>query len=57
MSNLRWATQQGTGFIKPARDRRREKIDGCASLLMAISRAIDPDNMIKPKRKFFMVQS
>ena len=57
MSNLRWATQHGTGFIKPARDRRREKIDGCASLLMAISRAIDPENMIKPKRKFFMVQA
>jgi phage terminase large subunit-like protein len=57
MSNLRWATQVGTGFIKPARDRKREKIDGCASLLMAISRAIDPENMIKPKRKFFMVQS
>jgi phage terminase large subunit-like protein len=57
MSNLRWATQKGSGFIKPARDRRREKIDGCASLLMAISRAIDPENMIKPKRKFFMVQA
>jgi phage terminase large subunit-like protein len=57
MSNLRWATQVGTGFIKPARDRKREKIDGCASLLMAISRAIDPENMIKPKRRFFMVQS
>jgi phage terminase large subunit-like protein len=49
MSNLRWNTQRGTGFIKPARDRKREKIDGCASLIMALARATDPENQIKKK--------
>jgi phage terminase large subunit-like protein len=58
MSNLRWSTQRGSGFIKPARDRKREKIDGCASLIMALSRAMDPVNQLaKPKKRFFMVQS
>jgi phage terminase large subunit-like protein len=55
MSNLRWNTQHGTGFLKPARDRKREKIDGCASLIMALARATDPDNQIKPKKSFFAV--
>lgn len=54
MSNLRWNTQVGTGFIKPARDRKREKIDGCASLVMALARATDPDNQVK-KRNFWVV--
>jgi phage terminase large subunit-like protein len=57
MSNLRWNTQKGTGFIKPARDRKREKIDGCASLVMALARATDPDNAIKPKTNFWVVTS
>jgi phage terminase large subunit-like protein len=57
MNNLRWSTQRGTGFIKPSRDRKREKIDGCASLVMALSRAIDPENQIKPKKPFFIVTS
>lgn len=57
MSSLRWNTQKGTGFIKPARDRKREKIDGCASLIMALARAIDPDNAIKPKTNFWVVTS
>ena len=57
MSNLRWNTQKGTGFLKPDRDRKREKIDGCASLLMALARAIDPDNQVKPKRQFFIVSA
>jgi phage terminase large subunit-like protein len=57
MSNLRWHTQKGTGFIKPARDRKREKIDGCAALIMALARSIDPDNVIKPKKSFFIVTS
>jgi phage terminase large subunit-like protein len=57
MSNLRWNTQKGTGFVKPSRDRKREKIDGCASLIMALARAIDPENLIKPKREFWFVQS
>jgi phage terminase large subunit-like protein len=57
MSNLRWNTQKGTGFIKPARDRKREKIDGCASLVMGLARAIDPDNAIKPKTPFWIATS
>ena len=57
MSNLRWNTQKGSGFVKPARDRKREKIDGCASLIMALARATDPDNQIKPKKQFFIVTS
>lgn len=57
MANLRWNTNKSTGFIKPARDRKREKIDGCASLIMALARAIAPENIIKPKKTFFIVQS
>lgn len=57
MGNLRWQVQRTSGFIKPAKDRKREKVDGCSALIMALSRAIDPANVIKPKRKFFMVQS
>lgn len=56
MSNLRWNTQRGTGFIKPARDRKREKIDGCASLIMALARATDPENQIK-KKAFYVVSA
>jgi phage terminase large subunit-like protein len=57
VSNLRWNTQHGTGFIKPARDRKREKIDFCASLVMALARATDPDNQIKPKKKFWIASA
>jgi phage terminase large subunit-like protein len=57
MANLRWNTQKGTGFVKPARDSKREKIDGCASLIMALARATDPENQVKPKRPFFVVTS
>lgn len=57
MSNLRWNTQAGTGFIKPARDRKREKIDGAASLIMALARATDPDNIIKPKKSFWIASA
>lgn len=57
MSNLRWAVQRSTGFIKPSKDRKREKIDGCASLIMALARATDPDNVPKPKKSFFVVSS
>jgi phage terminase large subunit-like protein len=49
ISNLRWNTQRGTGFIRPAKDRNREKIDGCSSLIMALARATDPDNQQKKK--------
>lgn len=56
MANLRWNTQKGTGFIKCARSTKREKIDGCVSLVMALARATDPANS-KPKRPFFMVTS
>ena len=57
MANLRWNTQKGTGFIKPDRDRKREKIDGAASLIMALARATDPENIIKPEKDFWIVQS
>lgn len=57
VSNLRWNTQKGTGFIKPDRDRKREKIDGCASLIMALARATDPENVVKPRSSFFCVTS
>jgi phage terminase large subunit-like protein len=57
MRNLRWNTQKGTGFLKPQRDRKREKIDGCASLIMALARATDPENIAKPKRAFWVVTS
>jgi phage terminase large subunit-like protein len=57
MANLRWNTQKATGFVKPSKDRKREKIDGCASLIMALARATDPANQIKPKSNFFVVTS
>jgi phage terminase large subunit-like protein len=57
MANLRWNTNKITGMIRPSRDSKREKIDGCASLIMALARAIDPDNVTKPKREFFVVTS
>jgi len=57
MANLRWNTQKGTGFIKPLKATKREKIDGCASFVMALARATDPENQIKPKRTLFMVTS
>jgi phage terminase large subunit-like protein len=57
MANLRWNLQKTTGFVKPARDRKREKIDGCASLIMALARATDPANIIKPRRHFWIAQS
>jgi phage terminase large subunit-like protein len=57
MSNLRWNVEKNSGFVRPARDRKREKIDGCVSLIMALGRATDPENVIKPKREFFVVTS
>jgi phage terminase large subunit-like protein len=57
VSNLRWNTQKGTNFIKPDRDSKREKIDGCASLIMALGRALDPENVIKPRPSFFCVSA
>jgi phage terminase large subunit-like protein len=57
MANLRWNTQKGSGFIRPSRDRKREKIDGPASLIMALARATAPENQIKPKKQFFVVTS
>lgn len=55
MNNLRWNTQKGSGFLKPDRDRKREKVDGCSSLLMALASATSDDNMVKPKREFYAV--
>ena len=56
VSNLRWNTQKTTGFIKPDQDRKREKIDGPASLIMALGRALDPAN-VNQKPKWFMVST
>jgi phage terminase large subunit-like protein len=49
MSNLRWATQKSTGWIMPDRARKRQKIDGCASLIMALACATNPNNISKKK--------
>lgn len=57
IGNLRWNTMKGSGFIKPDKDRRREKNDACVALIMALGRATDPENLIKPKQKFFVVTS
>jgi phage terminase large subunit-like protein len=57
MSNLRWNTQSGTNFVKPSRDRKREKIDGPASLIMALARATAPENQVKTKKPFWVVTS
>ncbi|HEX3739433.1 MAG TPA: terminase TerL endonuclease subunit [Terriglobales bacterium] len=57
MASLRWNTQKATSFIKPSRDRKREKIDGPASLIMALARATAPENIAKPKKSFWVVQS
>jgi phage terminase large subunit-like protein len=57
MSNLRWNVNKGNSMIRPDRASKREKIDGPASLVMALERAICPDNIIKPKKPFWAVQS
>ena len=57
VSNLRWNTQKGTGFIKPDRDFKREKIDGPAAMILALARATDPENIQKPKSAFWSVTS
>jgi phage terminase large subunit-like protein len=57
MASLRWNTQSGTNFVKPARDRKRDKIDGPASLIMALARATAPENQVKPKKPFWVVTS
>jgi phage terminase large subunit-like protein len=57
MSNLRWNVQKGTNFIKPDKSSKREKIDFCSSLIMALSSATSPDNIVKPKRPFYVVTS
>jgi phage terminase large subunit-like protein len=55
IGNLRWNTMKSTGFIKPDKDRRREKNDACVALIMALGSASDPKNLIKPKRTFSYV--
>jgi phage terminase large subunit-like protein len=55
VANLRWNTQHSTGFVRPEKHRKREKIDGCSSLIMALARALDAPP--PPKRKFFVVTS
>jgi len=56
VSNLRWNTQKGTGFIKPDRDSKRDKIDGPASMIMALARATAPENQ-KKKTPFWVATS
>lgn len=41
ISNLRWATVPATGFIRPSKDRIREKVDYCSALIMAIGVAAE----------------
>ena len=57
MANLRWNVNKVTSMIKPSRDSKREKIDGCASLIMALARAIDPENITKPKKTLWIATS
>ena len=54
ISNLRWNTQRGTGFIKPEKDRKREKIDGPAALIMALARGSE---LPPPRKEFWIAQS
>jgi phage terminase large subunit-like protein len=51
VANLRW--KYSGSFIKPDKDRRREKNDACVALIMALERASDPTNLMKPKRPFW----
>lgn len=57
MLNLKWKATgaRETPFIMPRRGVKREKIDGCASLVMALACATSPDNIIKPKKKIWVV--
>lgn len=57
VSNLRWNTQKGTGFVKPDRDFKREKIDGPAAMILALARATDPENILKPRQTFWSATS
>jgi len=57
VANLRWNTQKGTNFIKPSRDRKREKIDGPAALIMALARTLAPENAVKATKKFWFMTS
>ena len=57
ISNLRWNTQKGTQFIKPDRDVKRQKIDGPAAMIMALARALDPANAVRPKNRFWIATS
>lgn len=55
VANLRW--KHMGEFSRPTKDRKRDRIDACVALILAISRATDPENLLKPKQKFFMVTS
>jgi phage terminase large subunit-like protein len=57
VGNLRWNTSKTSGFIRPAKDKKREKNDGCVAMIMALGRATSPENIVKPKRQFFYVSS
>jgi len=57
MANLKWKTTGGkeSPFIMPRRGVKREKIDGCAALIMALACATSPENQIKPKKGLWVV--
>jgi phage terminase large subunit-like protein len=57
MLNLKWKATGGkeSPFIMPRRGVKREKIDGCSSLIMGLACATSPDNQIKPKRNLWVV--
>jgi phage terminase large subunit-like protein len=59
VENLRWSVSKSkdSTLKRPDKGRKREKVDGCSALIIALERAICPDNIIKPKKPFFMVQS
>lgn len=42
-------------FIRPTKDRKRDRIDSCVAMILALSRATDPTNLLKPKQKFVYI--
>jgi phage terminase large subunit-like protein len=55
VGNLIWnRSAKDPNEIMPDKRRGREKIDGCVAQIMAFARATSPENIVKPKRKFFI---
>lgn len=61
VEGLVWSKKHGgetdKPMIRPDRDKKRRKIDGPVALIMALACATSPDNLIKPKRPFYVVTS